>query len=119
MTWSSFPDWWWPYVFILLAGALPTYLFRFLGIVIGGRIREESEALVLVRCVATALVAGVIAQLIFYPNGELANSPIWLRSGAAAIGFIAYLIAGKRMLVGIVVAEALLVSGLLLERVSV
>ncbi|HWT61412.1 MAG TPA: AzlD domain-containing protein [Ochrobactrum sp.] len=113
MNWDSFSDWWWPFIFILLAGALPTYFFRVMGVIVGGRVREDSEALVFVRCVATALVAGVIAQLILYPNGELANSPMWLRVGSAAAGFVAYLIAGKRLLVGILVAEALLITGLL------
>lgn len=113
MNWNSCSDWWWPLVFILLAGALPTYIFRVMGVIVGGRIREDSEVLVFVRCVATALVAGVIAQLILYPNGELANSPMWLRIGSAAAGFIVYLIAGKRLLVGIMVAEALLIAGLL------
>ncbi len=31
MNWDSFSDWWWPFVFILLAGALPTYFFRVMG----------------------------------------------------------------------------------------
>ncbi|KAF1041539.1 AzlD domain-containing protein [Xylophilus sp.] len=113
MNWDSYSDWWWPLVFILLAGELPTYIFRVMGVVVGGRVREDSEVLVFVRCVATALVVGVIAQLILYPNGELANSPMWLRVGSAAARFVAYLIAGKRLLVGIVVAEALLIAGLL------
>ncbi len=113
MNWTSFSDWWWPFLFILLAGSLPTYIFRLMGVVVGGRVREDSEALVLVRAIATALVAGVIAQLILYPNGALADSPLWLRVGSASAGFAAYLAAGKRLLVGILVAEILLVSGLL------
>jgi hypothetical protein len=113
MTWNSLPDWWWPFVFILLGGWLATDIWRFLGVFVGGRIREDSEALVLVRCIATALVAAVIAQLILFPTGELASSPIWLRVGAAAGGFAVYLATGKRVLVGVAVAEALLVIGLL------
>lgn len=114
MTWVDHSEWWWPFVFILIGGALPTYFFRLMGVLIGGRVSEDSQILVFVRCVATALVAGVIAQLILYPNGELANSPIWLRVGSALAGFAAFVIAGKRLLVGILVAEALLVIGLLL-----
>lgn len=113
MNWNSFDSWWWPFVFIILAGSLPTYIFRVMGVIVGGRVREDSELLVLVRCVATALVAGVIAQLILYPNGALADSPIWLRFGAAGAGFAAYLMAGKRLLVGIAFAEILLITGLL------
>lgn len=113
MIWSSFDAWWWPYIFIIIGGVLPTYFFRLAGVLVGGRVREDSELLVLVRCVATALVAGVIAQLILFPNGALENSPMWLRAGSAAAGFVAYLLAGKWLLLGIIVTETLLISGLL------
>ncbi|PYE88179.1 AzlD domain-containing protein [Phyllobacterium leguminum] len=113
MTWTSLPDWWWPFLFILIGGWLATDVWRFLGVFVGGRIREDSEALVLVRCIATALVAAVIAQLILYPTGTLASSPVWLRVAAAAIGFTVYLATGKRILVGVAVAEVLLVIGLM------
>jgi hypothetical protein len=43
----------------------------------------------------------------------LANSPLWLRAGSAVAGFAAFLITGKRLLVGVLVAEILLVIGLL------
>lgn len=113
MTWQSLSEWWWPYVFILLAGWLATDIWRYLGVVIGGRISEDSSALVFVRAVATALVAGVIAQLILYPSGALADSPIILRVSAAAAGFAAYLFLGKRIILGVAVAEIVLVLGLL------
>lgn len=115
MTWHSFSTWWWPYIFILAAGWLPTDVWRWIGVFIGGRVREDSEALVIVRAVATALVAGVIAQLILYPSGSLAESSIFLRVGAAAAGFLAYLKLGRRVIVGVVVAEIILITGLLLN----
>jgi len=114
MNFASFDTWWWPYLFILIAGALATDIWRFLGVLVGGKMREDSQALVLVRCVATALVAGVIAQLILYPTGELANSPMWLRAGSAIFGFVAFLLAGQRILVGVLTGEALLLAGLLI-----
>ncbi|GAB5505751.1 MAG: AzlD domain-containing protein [Rhizobiaceae bacterium] len=113
MTFEAIDAWWWPFLFILIAGWLATDSWRFLGVFLGGRISEDSEALVFVRCVATALVAAVVAGLILTPNGALADTPILLRAGAAIAGFAAYLAAGKRMIVGIVVAEALLVGGVL------
>ncbi len=115
MTWQSLPEWWWPYLFILMAGWLPTDIWRWIGILIGGRVREDSEALIIVRAVATALVAGVIAQLILYPSGSLAESSMILRIGAAAAGFAAYLCLGRRVIVGVLVAEVILISGLLLS----
>ena len=47
--------------------------------------REDSDILVLVRAIATALVAAVIGNLICFPSGALAAAPVALRLGAAAL----------------------------------
>lgn len=114
MSFHAIDAWWWPFVFILVAGWLATDIWRFAGVFLGGRISEESDIIVLVRCVATALVAGVIANLIVFPTGALAETAVALRVGAAAFGFLTYLAVGKRMIVGILAGEAVLVAGLLL-----
>ncbi|MFI0845483.1 AzlD domain-containing protein [Mesorhizobium sp. IMUNJ 23232] len=114
MTFESFDTWWWPFLFILVAGGLATDVWRFLGVHFGGRISEESEALVFVRAVATALVAAVIGNLIVFPSGSLAETAMALRIGAAVAGFAVYLASGKRMLVGIVTGEAVLIAGMVM-----
>jgi len=114
MTFESIDAWWWPYVFILIAGWLATDSWRFLGVYLGGRIADDSDLLVLVRAMATALVAAVIGNLIAFPTGALASSSLALRAGAAALGFLAYFFLGKRILLGICVAEAVLIAGLAL-----
>jgi hypothetical protein len=114
MTFDAFDNWWWPYFFILIAGAIATDTWRFLGVYLGGRISDDSEALVLVRALATALVAAVIGNLIVFPSGALADAPLLLRLLATAIGFAAYLTLGKRVIVGILAAEAVLLAGLYL-----
>ena len=113
MTFDAIDAWWWPYLFILVAGWLATDIWRFLGVLVGNRVSEDSDAMVLVRTVATALVAAVIGNLIVFPGGALAATPMWLRVASAAIGFLAYLLARKSMLVGIAAAEAVLVAGYL------
>ena len=74
------------FVFILIAGTLGTDIWRWLGVFGGKQLSEESEALIWVRSVATALVAGVIASQILYPGGVLAGTPMILRIGAAVAG---------------------------------
>ncbi len=101
-----------PYLFIVLAGALATDMWRWLGVLAGRRIDEDSELFVWVKATATALVAGVIAKQIVYPSGVLADSPTLLRVGAAAFGFAVFLATGKRMLLGIIAALACLSFGL-------
>lgn len=112
MTFEASAGWWWPYLFILVGGWLATDGWRFMGVYFGGRIPEDSDLLVLVRAVATALVAAVIGNLVIFPGGALAETALALRFGAASGGFAAYLFFGKRMLVGIVTAELILVAGI-------
>ncbi|APG84372.1 AzlD domain-containing protein [Sinorhizobium americanum] len=109
MTWT---DGWWAYAFIAIAGWLATDLWRWLGVLAGKRLRDESEALNWVRAVATALVAAVIAKLILYPTGVLAQSPLWLRLGAVVVGAVAFFLARQRPAVGIAAAIFTLASGL-------
>lgn len=112
MTFSAYDVWWWPYLFILVGGWLATDAFRFLGVYFGGRIAEDSEALVAVRALATALVAAVIGNLVVFPSGALAEAPLWMRVGSVAIGFAAYLVLKRSVLLGILVGEAALLAGL-------
>lgn len=112
MTYSTFDTWWWPFVFIAVGGWLATDIWRWIGVIGGNRLRDDSPVLTLVRAVATSLVAAVVAKLILYPTGVLAGSSVLLRVAATAIGFAAFLAAGKRIFVGIAVALACLLIGL-------
>ncbi|CAN7524014.1 AzlD domain-containing protein [Pararhizobium sp. LjRoot255] len=105
-------DGWWAYVFIAIAGWLATDIWRWLGVLAGNRLREDSEALSWVRAVATALVAAVIAKLILYPTGVLEQSPLWLRLGSVVAGSAAFFIGRQRPGVGIATAIAVLAAGL-------
>jgi hypothetical protein len=62
-----------PYLALVLVGFLPNEIWRVLGIVIARGLDEGSELLVWVRAVATAVLAGIIAQLILSPPGALAT----------------------------------------------
>lgn len=111
LTFDSYPGAWWPYVFMLIAGVIATDIWRWLGVLAGNRLRDDSEALVWVKAVATALVAGVVGQLVLFPSGELAATPVALRVGAAAIGWIVFYFARRSVLAGVVAAECALFSG--------
>ncbi len=110
----SIDAWWAPYVFIAIAGWIATDFWRWLGVIAGNRLKEDSEALNWVRAVATALVMAVTAKLIVFPTGTLADSPIWLRIGSSALGFAAFLLSGQRVVVGVLVPIILLGLGMFL-----
>lgn len=112
MTFDAIAAWWWPYLFILLAGVVPNNIWRVLGVFVGSRLDDGSAVLVLARTVATGLVAGVIGNLIVHPAGALAATPVALRLAAVAAAMIAWHLAGRRLLLAIAVAEAVIAFGL-------
>lgn len=112
MSFGAIDAWWWPYLFVLIAGWLASDIWRFIGVAIGGRLDEKSEGLVLARAVATTLVAAVIGKLIVFPSGAVAETSVLVRIAAAAFGFAAYLVSGKRVIAGIIVSEAILLTAM-------
>ena len=117
MSFQSIDAWWWPYLFITLAGFLPTDIWRWAGVALGTRLDETSPAMVLVRAIATALVAAVIGNLVVFPQGALAAVPLAGRMIAALGGFSAYLVTGRKVIIGILVAEGLLFAAMAFVRV--
>ena len=102
-----------PYLALLLIGFLPSEVWRWLGILLGRGLDENSEVILWVRAVATALIAGVIARIIVIPPGALAAVPLSIRIAALACGFFAFLFIRKSAFAGVVVGEAVLIAGAL------
>jgi len=103
-----------PYLALILAGFLPNEVWRFLGLVVARRLNEESELLVWVRAVATAVLAGVISQLVLIPPGPLAEIALTVRLGAVVVGCVAFVLARRSIFIGVLAGEAALVLGALL-----
>jgi len=111
LSFTALDTWWWPWLFILTAGWLANDLWRFLGVAFSGRLTETSPVFAYVKAVATALVAGVIAQLVLFPTGELAATSATLRVGAVAVGFLAFRLMRQNILAGVAVGEAAFAFG--------
>jgi hypothetical protein len=99
------------YFILVLVGFFPSEVWRWLGIVLGRGLDERSEIIVWVRGVATALIAGVIARIVFIPPGALAGVPLSVRLLALAGGFLAFLLIRRSAFAGVVVGEAMLIAG--------
>ena len=100
-----------PYLALILVGFLPNEVWRVLGLVLVRGLSEDSQIIVWVRAVATAILAGVMAQLIMTTSGALAAIPLFVRIGAAALGFVAFLVARRSVFVGVLVGELLFLAG--------
>jgi branched-subunit amino acid transport protein len=111
----SMGDGLWAYVFLLIVGFCATAPWRILGVALSQSIDEEGELLRWVRAVSTALIAGLVARLVFFPAGALADVPLWLRLGAFGVAIAAFLIARRNLAVGVLAGEAALLLGLSLH----
>lgn len=114
LSFRAIDTWWWPWVFLGIAGWFANDVWRLLGVAFSGRLTEESPVFAVVKAVATALVAGVIAKLILWPSGDLAEASLGLRLGAVAVGFAAFRLGGESVALGVVVGEVVFVAGRLL-----
>jgi len=113
---SDFIGDWHALLVLVLAGFLPNEIWRMIGLGIGGGIDEGSELLIWVRAVATAILAGVIAQILVLPPGALAGVPGVLRFGAVAAGSVAFVLANRSILAGVVCGEVVMLAGQLWWR---
>ncbi len=77
------------------AGLLATYLWRALAVAAVTRIDPESDLLLWVRAVSTALVAALVVRMIIAPSGILSTIAIEHQLAAIAIG-IGVFYAAKR-----------------------
>jgi len=100
-----------PVLALILVGFLPNEVWRLLGLVLVRGLDEKSQAIIWVRAVATAMLAGVLAQLVLASSGALATIPLGVRIGAAGLGLVAFLIARRSVFVGVVTGEAAVMMG--------
>jgi branched-subunit amino acid transport protein len=96
---------------LLIAGFLPNEVWRMVGLWLGAGVDEGSELLVWVRAVATAILAGVIAQILIQPPGALASVPDWLRYFAVVGGCIVFVMTRRSIFAGVVSGELLMLAG--------
>jgi len=104
----------WPYVLLMLVGFLPNEVWRMLGVLASRGVEEDSELIVWVRSVATAILAGVVIKIVIFAPGALASVPLAARLGAMGLGVVAYLGFRGSVFAGVATGCTALVVGALL-----
>lgn len=98
-----------PYLLLILAGFLPSEVFRVLGVFIGRRLSPGSGILAWVRLVATALLTAVVAKILLSPSGALAAVPLLGRVAGVGGGFAAFFAFRRSVFAGVIAGEALVI----------
>lgn len=107
-----------PYLMLIIIGFLPTEMWRSLAVYLSRGLNEGSQLIVWIRCVATALLTGVVAKLMLTPSGELADVPLWGRLGAIIVGFVAFFIFRRNVIAAVLTGEALLIAAAYFGRMN-
>ena len=100
-----------PYLVLIAAGFLPNEVWRMLGIVVAHGLDEGSQLVIWVRAVATGLLAGVVAKIILFPPGGLADVRLTVRLVAIAVGVTVFLLVRRSVFAGVLAGEAVLILG--------
>jgi hypothetical protein len=103
-----------PYAMLILVGFLPNEVWRMLGVVLARGLVEDSQIIMLARAAATAILTGVVGKLVIFAPGALASVPVALRLAATAFGLVAFWLARRSVLVGVVAATLVMMVGMLL-----
>jgi branched-subunit amino acid transport protein len=99
-------------IWLLLAAAFAvTYVWRGLGVILGGRLELDGLAFRWISAVAYAMLAGLIMRMLVLPQGALGETALSLRLVAAAAALAVYILTRFNMLLGVAVGLAILVLG--------
>jgi branched-subunit amino acid transport protein len=97
-------------IWLLIAGAfVVTYMWRGLGVALGGGLSLEGPLFRWVAAVAYAMLAGLIARMIVLPLGALGATPLSERALAAAIALAVFRFSRRNMLLAVFSGAATLV----------
>lgn len=103
------------YLVLLLVAVLAHEPWRWLGFLVGARLDPEGEFFQWVKAVSTALVAGLVGRLLFFPSGALASVPSAVRITAFSVAVAIYVFSGRSLWWAIVAGSTTLVAGTLLS----
>lgn len=96
---------------LFLAGFVATYCWRFAAVLLVAKFDPDSEFLLWVRAVATALVAALVMRLVVAPAGLMAESLLGVRLTALALGVGGFWLFQRNVEAGVATAVGAMLAG--------
>ena len=95
-------------ILVILVTSFATYLSRFLGVVSSEKIKETSKIFKWFNCIAYSVLAALIARMVIFPAGELAESSIFIRLFVVTLCVLIFLFTKKNLVYPTVLSAILL-----------
>ena len=95
-------------ILVILVTSFATYLSRFLGVISSEKIKETSKIFKWFNCIAYSVLAALIARMVVFPAGELAESGIFIRLFVVAISVVMFLLTKKNLVYPTILSAILL-----------
>jgi branched-subunit amino acid transport protein len=95
-------------VLAILVTSLATYISRFLGVVTSNKIKETSKIFRWFNCLAYSTLSALLARIIIFPAGALADVGYFIRFIVVFICLIIFLISKKNFVYPTVLSALLL-----------
>ena len=95
-------------IVVILVTSFATYLSRFLGVISSEKIKETSKIFKWFNCIAYSVLAALIARMVIFPAGELAESGILIRLFVITVSVAMFLFTKKNLVYPTVLSAILL-----------
>ena len=95
-------------ILVILITSLATYLSRFLGVVSSEKMDIKSKIFRWFNCIAYAILAALIARMVIFPAGVLADSNILIRFLVLGFSITLFIITKKNLVYPTVLSAILL-----------
>ena len=95
-------------ILVILVTSFATYLSRFLGVVSSEKIKETSKIFKWFNCIAYSILAALIARMVIFPAGELAESSIFIRLFVVTLCVLMFLFTKKNLVYPTILSAILL-----------
>ena len=95
-------------ILVILVTSFATYLSRFLGVISSEKIKETSKIFKWFNCIAYSVLAALIARMVVFPAGELAESGIFIRLFVVVVSVAMFLLTKKNLVYPTILSAILL-----------
>ena len=95
-------------VLAILVTSLATYISRFLGVITSKKVKENSKIFKWFNCLAYSTLSALLARLIIFPEGALAEVDYFIRFIVIFICLILFLISKKNFVYPTILSALLL-----------